>query len=91
MKNKFFVFIIIVLIFTAGFYFHKTNNIDRNFSVPQTKSNIKSPSYVPVLEYHHLQKEGAFDKKLGGLIIDPGRFEMQMKYLKSKGYHTITL
>lgn len=92
MKNKFFVFIVIIFIFTAGFYFHKTgNNIERNFSVPETKKNIKSPSYVPVLEYHHLQKEGTFDKKLGGLIIDPGRFEMQMKYLKSKGYHTITL
>lgn len=48
--------------------------------------------FVPVLMYHHLQKEGTFDShKLGGVIVDPGKFEKQMLYLKAAGYHTITL
>lgn len=48
--------------------------------------------FVPVLMYHHLQKDGTFDsRKLGGVIIDPGKFEKQMLYLKAAGYHTISL
>ncbi len=62
-------------------------------SIPvlHSKAQSKKP-FVPVLMYHHLQKEGTFDsKKYGGVIIDPERFEKQMLYLKAAGYHTITL
>ncbi|MCS3917393.1 poly-beta-1,6-N-acetyl-D-glucosamine N-deacetylase PgaB [Caldanaerobacter subterraneus subsp. tengcongensis MB4] len=62
-------------------------------SVPtiELKTQSNRP-FVPVLMYHHLQKEGTFDsKKYGGVIVDPERFEKQMLYLKAAGYHTITL
>ncbi|MEW9082798.1 S-layer homology domain-containing protein [Caldanaerobacter subterraneus] len=62
-------------------------------SVPtiELKAQSNRP-FVPVLMYHHLQKEGTFDsKKYGGVIVDPERFEKQMLYLKAAGYHTITL
>lgn len=63
--------------------------------IPSPSVHLKAEpkkAFVPVLMYHHLQKEGSFDSaKLGGVIIDPQRFEKQMLYLKAAGYHTITL
>lgn len=51
-----------------------------------------SEPFVPVLVYHHLQKEGTFNpRKYRRVIVDPERFEKQMLYLKESGYHTITL
>ncbi len=46
---------------------------------------------VPVLMYHHIQPtKDAAQKKQSGLNVDNGMFDLQMEYLKSHGYTTIT-
>lgn len=45
---------------------------------------------IPVLLYHHIRPQAeAFLKKQNSLNVDPGFFDLQMKYLTERGYNTI--
>src|SRR3990167_5947712 len=46
---------------------------------------------VPILMYHHIQPQNiALEKWQTALNVDPGVFEIQIKYLAEHGYQTIS-
>lgn len=48
--------------------------------------------FLPTLFYHHIQSpEAAKQNKQTALTIDTDFFRNQMKYLKEKGYHTVSM
>ncbi|WAA12654.1 polysaccharide deacetylase family protein [Fervidibacillus halotolerans] len=51
------------------------------------KDEPNDQTIVPVLMYHHFVEEG---EKVGYTTISNVAFEEQIKYLKSKGYNTVT-
>lgn len=53
----------------------------------KSEQKFKSKTIIPTLMYHHFVKAG---EKVSGATITIEAFEEQMKYLKSKGYNTVT-
>ncbi len=52
---------------------------------------VSGDKLVPVLMYHHIRTYTGKDKIEAGLSVTPEAFAAQLDWLKSNGYHTITL
>ncbi|HET7578168.1 MAG TPA: polysaccharide deacetylase family protein [Bacillales bacterium] len=59
---------------------------NKTFQTAEASSDLAAAKYVPVLMYHAFTNEGP-----DSAHISPERFQEQLKYLKKKGYTTITL
>lgn len=51
----------------------------------QSNANINEYTALPVIMYHHILKS-----KQGDYIVSPTQFENDLKYLRDRGYQTIT-
>ncbi|WP_010574981.1 polysaccharide deacetylase family protein [Leptospira kmetyi] len=80
----------LILFAIAVVFFLILENCNSSSGEKQTSVNTKpNPNGIPVLIYHEIVTDS--EKEYGETVISLERFEEQMKYLFSKGYHPITM
>ena len=52
-----------------------------------SKENATDKIELPIIMYHHISKKSS---ALGAYVITPDQFESDLKFIKNKGYETIT-
>jgi peptidoglycan/xylan/chitin deacetylase (PgdA/CDA1 family) len=67
------------------FTFNLCNSPEKEYKT----TNFPNPKGIPVLIYHEIVTET--DRELGETVISLEKFEEQMKYLSSHGYHPISM